>query len=109
MLWQIVIAFSILPFFRLVNERLGKDDLQLEESLDSLERQAADLSDKIRSRELMIDLLDDEYDQDLDVLYEWTKNVEDYEEDILALLRCQHEDSIRYASQLLHYQPEFWP
>ena len=54
-----------------------------------------DLCDKIRSRELMIELLDEEYQQDLDILYEWTKNVEDYEEDILALLRCRHEDSLR--------------
>ena len=99
--------FLFFLFFRLVNKRLGKDDLQLEESLSCLERQVADLLDKIQSRELMNDLLDDAYDQDLDVLYEWTKNVEDYKEDILALLKCQHKDSIRYASQLLHSQPGF--
>ena len=58
-----------------MNERLGKDDLGLERFETAAETQVEDLANKIRSRELMIELLDDEYRADCDVLYEWTQNL----------------------------------
>ena len=40
-------------------------------------------------------MLDEEYQQDFAKLMEWTNNVEAFEEDIMDLLKCQHEDEIK--------------
>lgn len=78
---------------RLLRERCGNDSRAQVAASESLESEVRGLSERIESRSLMVDLLDEEFQQDLDVLHEWTENVEDYEENILELLRCQNEDA----------------
>ncbi len=73
-------------------------------ALESTEKQAEDLTEKIKSRLAVLDLLDEEHLNDLGKLDEWSRHTAEFEDNIFALLKCHHDDEIKIKS--LHLKLE---
>ncbi len=63
-----------------------------------------DLEENIAARDTINSLLNDEHETDIATLLKWTSDVEQYEEDILTLLKFKHEDSVRIKEHHLRLE-----